>query len=273
MFNDNFESGSGNWSFGFVTGYNAWMLSDSAYWWTDYATSGVRNIYADDYYASSGSYSVMNNYVTIPANAWLHFNHAYDFYVKTSKNYAGGVVEYSTDNGSTWHDTDGLFSNSGYTGTISTGLGNSLQGRSAFVGTSHGYGSSRINLSSLAGQNVKFRFMLGTGSSANTNYSWGWWIDDVQVYTCACAPKPVTIGGTTSYYTTISGAYTAVTNGKSVMMQASEFSADLNLGKDIYAFLKGGYGCDFISNPGWTTISGSVTINRGTVIIENVIIK
>jgi hypothetical protein len=46
---------------------------------------------------------------------------------------------------------------------------------------SNGYISSRVNLSSLAGQNVRFRFRIGTDSSGD---DYGWFIDDVRVYTC-----------------------------------------------------------------------------------------
>ena len=46
---------------------------------------------------------------------------------------------------------------------------------------SNGYISSRANLSSLAGQNVRFRFRIGTDSAFD---DYGWFIDDVRVYTC-----------------------------------------------------------------------------------------
>src|SRR5262249_11843386 len=58
---------------------------------------------------------------------------------------------------------------------------NPLAGRSAFMNTSRGYTSSRVNLSSLAGQNVRFRWRMVLDSS---QYDWGWWLDDVRVYTC-----------------------------------------------------------------------------------------
>ncbi|MGD2207596.1 MAG: hypothetical protein PVH17_12555, partial [Anaerolineae bacterium] len=57
-----------------------------------------------------------------------------------------------------------------------------LGGRSAFVAESNGYGSSRADLSSLAGQDVRFRFRIGTDSS---DWAYGWFIDDVRIYTCA----------------------------------------------------------------------------------------
>src|SRR5215207_5028585 len=45
--------------------------------------------------------------------------------------------------------------------------------------------SSRVNLSSLAGQSVRFRFRIGEdGSGAD----YGWFVDDVRVYTCEGGP-------------------------------------------------------------------------------------
>ena len=54
----------------------------------------------------------------------------------------------------------------GYNGTIDNGFGNPLGGRSAFVGSSHGYISTRLDLASLAGQTVTFRWRAAkaTGS-------------------------------------------------------------------------------------------------------------
>ncbi len=70
----------------------------------------------------------------------------------------------------------------GYTGTIDSGFGNPLAGRAAFVNDSMGnYTSSRLDLSALAGQDVKVRFRIGTDESVSNP---GWDIDNVRVYTC-----------------------------------------------------------------------------------------
>ena len=269
IFNENFENGLLNWSHGTLnSGYDAWMLSDPSVWYSTYATSGTRNAYGDDGYYSNDSYLAMASSVSIPANAYLHFNHAYDF---DAPDYDGGVIEYSMNGGASWQDAGSLFINNSYSGIISIGHNNTLQARPAFIGSSNGYGSSRLNLSSLNGQNIRFRFRMGTSDDIFSG--WGWWIDDVQIYTCTCAPQPVTIGGTSSYYPTIQGAYNDATNGQSVQMQSSELTGDLSLAKSIYVFLEGGYGCDFSSNPDWTTIHGKVTISGGTVFVENVVIQ
>src|SRR5690606_1950634 len=93
----------------------------------------------------------------------------------------GGVVEYSINGGTSWQDAGALFSENGYPGAIANGFGNPLSGRDAFVGEAYGYTASRLDLSSLAGENVRFRFRIGTDASAD---DYGWIIDDISIYSC-----------------------------------------------------------------------------------------
>jgi len=97
------------------------------------------------------------------------------------------VLEYSTDNSATWKDAKPLFSSGrNYTGTIPSYWGNPLAGRSAFGGDSHGYVFQPIQPYLLAGQAVKFRWILGTDSE---NSYLGWFVDDVKIYTCVGSPS------------------------------------------------------------------------------------
>ena len=174
-FIDDLEAGASQWTFGVVSGTSAWR-----YDWPyidDYAHSGLHFLNGNDRYASSDSYVQMSAATTPPSGAFLHFAHAYGF---DEPNRDGGVVEYSAGGG-LWTDAGALFEVNGYDGTIPGGYGNPLAGRSAFLGDSHGYISSRLNLSSLAGQSVRFRWRLGTSSSG---YDLGWLLDDVRLYSC-----------------------------------------------------------------------------------------
>lgn len=162
----------------------------SAGWYDgNYATSGTVSAYATIDTAEKRDFRLtQRNSVLIPANAYLHFNHAYEF---TSANLAssatdvffhGSIVEYSIDNGTSWKSLDRLFINQGYTGTIKTPSNNVLKGQRAFVGVSNGYISSRADLRTLAGKRVKLRYRYTTDG---VNYAWyGWWIDDIRIYTC-----------------------------------------------------------------------------------------
>ncbi|MEZ4669905.1 MAG: M4 family metallopeptidase [Anaerolineae bacterium] len=179
LFSDTFESGFGNWSLAAISGVNQWTTADSVF--GPNAHSGLKALYADDFYSSSNSAATMVSGVTLPANAYLLFNHDYDL----ESGYDAGLIEYSA-NGGAWINAGSLIdSGKTYDGVVSR------LGITAFNGASHGYVSTRLNLSSLAGQNVKFRWRLTTDTSV---YYLGWWLDDVQIYTC---PQPPTISSFT----------------------------------------------------------------------------
>ncbi len=130
--------------------------------------------------------------VTLPAasNIYLHFKHAFAFEFYQNEFYDGGVLEYSLNNGASWADASPFFvDGKPYNGTIMNynGTANTLKGRTAFIADSHGYVSSRYNLTSLGGQNVKFRWRFATDSSY---YYLGWMLDDVQIYTCEVHTRP-----------------------------------------------------------------------------------
>ncbi|MEE8193953.1 MAG: M4 family metallopeptidase, partial [Dehalococcoidales bacterium] len=186
---DDLEStGSGNWTSAAISGSDEWyypQIPNSYSYPATYATSGIYNFWGYDQGARADYYIAMTSDITLPSGAYLHFNHAYRF---ESGAWDGGVLEYSTDGGATWNDTSGLFTHNGYNGTIrATGPPDNrspLAGRSAFVNFSNGYISSRLDLSSLAGQSVRFRFRIGTDVAA---WDYGWFIDDIRIYICGTA--------------------------------------------------------------------------------------
>src|SRR5258706_2633167 len=189
LFSDDMESGTTKWTFGATSGGNRWQLDSAAY--GPYAHSGLHSFYAYDLPATvTDTFARLKTAVSIPAGAYLRFSQAYgfedSFYLGT---FDGGVLEYSTNGGTSWVDAGSLFVNNGYNGPIDPGYDNPLGGRSAFVGDSHGYISSRVNLNSLANQNVIFRWRMGLDTGGN---DFGWWLDDVQIYTCSSNPNTAT---------------------------------------------------------------------------------
>ena len=176
-FFDNMEAGTANWTSGVLVGTNRWFVR------SDYAHSGTISLYgADVPAATSDSYAAMATGVVVPANAFLHFAHAFDFDSDANGYWDGGVLEYSTSGGASWVDAAPLIDTNGYRGTLTVGTSdNPLRGRPAFVGASHGYISSRLNLQSLAGQTIRFRWRIGLDSFVAFG---GWFVDDVRLYTC-----------------------------------------------------------------------------------------
>lgn len=185
LFFDDLEAGAGNWIFEALTGTSSWDLA------TGYATSGTRLLWGDDYATLSDSVSAMNADVVLPSGSqlYLHFNHAFGF---EDPDYDGAFLEYSTDGGGAWVDAGPLFdSGLDYTGNIidpgPVPGANPNRGHVAFISDSHGYVSSRYDLSSLAGEDVRFRWRVSTDGSY---YDWGWYIDDVRIYACV-DPWPI----------------------------------------------------------------------------------
>lgn len=113
--------------------------------------------------------------------ALLIFWHAYNL----ERGFDGGVIELSTNGGTTWIDlgtlmiTNGYSSYSVYNETISTGFGSPIGGRRAFSGDSAGYVEERgLILSSFAGQSVLLRF---DNASDRSLLRVGWTMDNVRV--------------------------------------------------------------------------------------------
>ena len=180
---------SGNWTSTTLSGVNHWDLGAGTppadIYWSGFATSGVYSFWGYNYDFVGDSAVAMTASVAVPTGARLQFSHAYGFENDPTTFYDGGVLEYSTDGGSAWTDAGSLISaGAGYGGVISATYTNPLGGRNAFVGESWGYTASQLNLASLAGQNVRFRFRIGTDDAFD---DYGWFVDDVRLYTCAAA--------------------------------------------------------------------------------------
>ncbi|GAB4505901.1 MAG: hypothetical protein Kow00123_00390 [Anaerolineales bacterium] len=185
-FDDLENPSAGRWTSGAIIGQSTWyypMNSNPFQLDYIYATSGVCNFWGFDQPQRGDYYMAMTSSAPLPTGSqpYLHFKHAFDFELDANGKYDGGLVEYSTDGGASWNDAGPLFINNGYNGTIFNNADNPLKGRQAFVGVSFGYISSRVNLSSLAGRSVRFRFRIGTDSNY---WSWGWFVDDIHIYTC-----------------------------------------------------------------------------------------
>jgi hypothetical protein len=98
IFSDDIESGSSKWSFTHSLGTYNWAIAQY------YAHAGVASLYGYNPSSASDLNAILANSVNITPNSYLFFNHAYQFESSSSGsvNYDGGVLEYSTNNGSSW---------------------------------------------------------------------------------------------------------------------------------------------------------------------------
>ncbi len=115
----------------------------------------------------------------LPINSYpeLSFWHRWN----TEDGWDGGVVEISTNGGTTWNDVGAAnFTLNAYNGGLGAAATNALSGRAAFTGLQNTFINSKINLSSFNGSSVMIRFRFGSddNTSAPTNPA-GWWVDDI----------------------------------------------------------------------------------------------
>ena len=111
-------------------------------------SSPPKAAFASDPSTVSDQYLTTTTPMPIDAGDKLSFANKY----LTESGYDGGVVEVSTDGGSTWVDLAPNFTQNGYNGTLSTCCSNPLPGRQAFTGDSGGYLTTTADLSPFAGR-------------------------------------------------------------------------------------------------------------------------
>jgi Zn-dependent metalloprotease len=193
---------------GFETGAPGWTVSPASP-----ARWGLQSQFADVGAVSAlgqipgvaSDHSYISPSFVVPAGGRMMFRHTYEFSAVQGPPEApgwvdGGVVEYTTDGGTTWKDMIGyqplpppappgvnLFDRGrGYNGMLSalSPLGSSVdRPRQAFVVMPDGVGfaPTRLNLAPIAGQTVRFRWRIGTFSPTVTK---GWYLDQVDIYSC-----------------------------------------------------------------------------------------
>jgi hypothetical protein len=198
LFFDGFEDPySGWWTNPVLRGVNHWngCTGSPDIYCSVSPKRGTYHLWGRDASGVGDSAAAMSPAVrpTLPAGAWMQFDHSFSFMygwygsIPNPSYFDGAVLEYSINGGSTWLDAGALIATGPrYRAKISGGAGNPLAGRSAFIGDSFGYTASQLNLASLAGKGVQFRFRVGTDSGSLD--STGWYVDNVRLYQCTTVP-------------------------------------------------------------------------------------
>lgn len=97
--------------------------------------------------------------------------------------YDGGLLELSTNGGSTWAAVDQSTLSTPYDGAIVSEFGNPLGGRAAWCGDPRPYTKTVVDLRGQAGRTVTLRFRLGQDRLQHRGDP-NWAIDDVRVVGC-----------------------------------------------------------------------------------------
>ena len=124
---------------------------------------------------SHGSYldnmdqSLVTPELNLSGMKWVTLSFQHRYHIEL--NYDGGVVDLSTDNGTTWQR---LTPEEGYDAAIAA-----LGGQSAYTGGSEGWRLANFNLTDYVDQTVKLRFRFASDEGVVDE---GWFIDDVVLH-------------------------------------------------------------------------------------------
>jgi lysyl endopeptidase len=182
VFLDDVEQGANGWTTTGSTGASTWTIS------TARANSPTHAWYANDI-ATVSDQRLISPTIALPGSEnpiTLQFQNWREIEAFSGGCYDGGILEVSTDGSIFTQVPDSaIFAGGGYTGTVSDQFGNPLQGLLAWCGNTprpFTAGPVRVDVSNYAGQNVQFRFRLGTDSSTSHE---GWYVDDISVSSCS----------------------------------------------------------------------------------------
>jgi len=184
VFSDDMENGAGGWTHGAASGSSdTWTLGDAAHrgthaWQADAPAAGTVN----DQWLISPSIALPSSLSPLSLKFWNQQSLKAPASAGSCQD--GALIEVSTDGGSNWTQVGGAnLLTDPYDGTISASFGNPLGNRQGWCGDPQAYLDSIVDLSSYAGQTVKFRFNLGHDRFAHrANPNWA--IDDVRVAGC-----------------------------------------------------------------------------------------
>ncbi len=86
-------------------------------------------------------------------------------------------------------------------------------------------------------------------------------------------PHNTLIFGTSAYYETLLAAYRAAADGNTILARDREFTEVLTLDQAKSVTLKGGYDAGYSASTGFTTLKGILTVTRGAVTVDKIVIK
>ena len=179
-FEDDFESGAPGWTHSGIR--DSWALDDTPI--DPPPPSGSWVFHADDSPSVTDQRLVSPSIVLPPADQapiTLEYWNYQSIEASSGGCYDGGILEVSTNGGTTWTQLTPVPDTDPYDGMVSANYGNPLAGLHAWCGRPRDWDEAVFNLDAFAAQTVQFRFRLGTDSSVGHN---GWDIDGVVVQSC-----------------------------------------------------------------------------------------
>lgn len=171
-----FESGAQGWVSGSNTGTDTWTLSTA-----NPAGGSTQHWHVDDQSTTSDTFLTSPS-ISLPADLSLmtfQFQNAQNLESRTAGGcWDGGILEVGVDGGAFSQIDNALLLVDPYDGAINAGP---LNGSQAWCGDPQAYLNSVVDIDSLAGSTVQFRFRVSTDSSVGRP---GWDIDDIAIQGC-----------------------------------------------------------------------------------------
>jgi Immune inhibitor A-like, MAM domain/NPCBM-associated, NEW3 domain of alpha-galactosidase len=149
--------------------------------------------------------------------------------------YDGGLLEISTDGGTTWIQLEAQLRIGGYDGTILS-TSNPLYGLRAWSTSGTAWVNTIAALDEFAGQSVQLRYRLGTDDSIGYE---GWYVDDVSVQACQASttlgPDSSLSGqpGASVEHTFVLANQSTVTDSFSLAVSGNTWPATLESGSPV----------------------------------------
>ena len=180
VYQEDFDAGDGGWATG--GSGNTWA-------WSGTNGNGSGGWHGDDVGSVTDQYLISPafNLPTGQSPLTLQFWNYQQMEDRFGGCFDGGIIEVSTNGGSTWTQiTTGLLTDP-YDGAVSTSYNNPIGGQDAWCGDPQAWLNSVIDIDAYAGQTAQFRLRLATDSSVSHP---GWDIDDVKVQSCVASGNP-----------------------------------------------------------------------------------
>ncbi|MBP6016607.1 MAG: M4 family metallopeptidase [Candidatus Promineofilum sp.] len=211
IYSDDFESGLGDWTLTNQGVYSGWP---SLNWTQDTSLPGGRpgaaafgiDLDAGNCNAGNGDISgvmrMASSAIAVPAANTATTRLVFDHYIATELGWDGGNLKMSVNGGAYNVVPAAAFTFNPYNANLQTaGAGNTnpLAGQPAFTGTDEGevggsWGQSQVNLGAAgvsSGDTISLRYDMGMDGCTGID---GWYVDDVNVYSCEPNQPPVCSG-------------------------------------------------------------------------------
>ena len=187
---EDFSGGANGWTSAAPVGSDTWALVSS----NPSPASGGNAFYGEDL-GSPSLQQLTSPAIDLPggnSQLTLQFQNYQDFENPAGSGgcWDGGILEISTNGGSSWTQLNGELLNDPYDGALSGGT--PIAGTPAWCGAPQAWTNGFAALDAYAGQTVQFRMSVASDSNTGAD---GWYIDDVTIQSCGDQPTDVALTG------------------------------------------------------------------------------